>query len=67
MFLTLMETAAIAAVKPKAIRHALAAKVLKPAGKAAGGRRFSADDAVFLALREALPLSREDQAAIYGA
>jgi uncharacterized protein (DUF433 family) len=66
MVMNLKETAAVAAVSPKVIQHCLQAAVVKPARKA-GHWRFTAADALFFALRNAIPFDIDlaDQRALY--
>jgi uncharacterized protein (DUF433 family) len=66
MVMNLKETAAVAAVSPKVIQHCLHAAVVKPARKA-GHWRFTAEDALFFAIRNAIPFDIDlaDQRALY--
>ncbi|MBI2375838.1 MAG: DUF433 domain-containing protein [Deltaproteobacteria bacterium] len=66
MVMDLRETAAVAEVSPKVIRHCLEQEVIKPARKK-GHWRFSEDDALFFALRDAIPfdIDVKDQRALY--
>lgn len=64
--MNLREAAAVADVSPKVIRHCLEQKVVKPTRKR-GHWRFSEDDALFFALRAAIPFDIDvnDQKVLY--
>ena len=66
MVMDLKEAAAIADVSAKVIRHCLEAEVIAPT-RTEGHWRFTLEDALFFALRDALPfaIDLEDQRALY--
>lgn len=66
MVLGVRELAAVADVSPKVIRHSVAAEVVRPKQQS-GHLRFSEDDALYFALKAAIPFAIDlpDQKQLY--